>query len=487
MSISRDLAVNTGVQVVGKIFSTVLGVLIVSMMGRHLGTEGFGMYSTANAFFQFFAIILDLGLNVTLVQMLGEHAGNTAYENRVVSATFTLRFASALVLIGSAPFIGLLFPYPAELKLAIFAIWGSFFVTSLNQIVIGVHQRHLKMHIVALAEILGRIVLFIGVLLAVFLNWGLTMIVLIVSVGSTLNFLINFLVARRYASFSWNWDFKFWKEILRRSWPIGISILFSLTYFKADTLILSLVRPQTEVGLYGAAYRVLEVVVSVPFMYAGVMLPLIAKFWAAQDRPSFTRLFGRSLDAMTMLAAPLMAGTIVLATQGMVLVFGKSYAPAGGVLRLLIIATGIIFFGTISSHVIVALQVQQKMLPIYIITALITLAGYLFLIPRYGMWAAAWLTIFSELCVAIGSTIMSFKYSGAKWNPKDSLKALFSASLMGLVIYPFRDLPLFIPVVLGVLSYAGLLFLTGTLTKSMIRGMFYLKRGQSLPMENPLE
>lgn len=486
MSVSKALALNTTVQIIGKILSTILGVAIVGILGRHLGTEGFGMYSTANAFFQFFAIVLDLGLNITLVQMLGERAQDSAYENKLVSAAFTLRFVSALILLGLAPCLGMFFPYAPELKMALFAIWGSFFATALNQIVIGVHQKHLTMHVVAASEIAGRLILFLGTLYASFHHWGLVPIVLLVSLGSTVQFFINFYLARRLTSFSWNWDLPFWMEILRRSWPIGVSILFSLIYFKADTLILSLVRPQTEVGLYGAAYRVLEVASAVPFMYAGVMLPVVSHAWSSQRLDIFRTIFSRSLDAMVMLAAPLVSGTLVLATRGLTMIFNSTYEPAGDVLRILIVATGIIFFGTISSHVIVALKLQSRMLPIYVFTALFTLIGYLILIPRYGMWAAAWLTVASEACVAIGSTWISLRHSSTNWNPRTAFKAGASAVIMGLVIYPCRQAALFIPVFLGAAVYISLLFVTGAMTTGMLRDLLKPTPSESASNNTPL-
>ncbi|MDD5438474.1 MAG: oligosaccharide flippase family protein, partial [Patescibacteria group bacterium] len=173
MSETRAIAWNTGSQAVGKVVSTLLGVVSIALMTRHLGQIGFGYYSTANAFFQIFAIMLDLGINVMLVQMLGEHKGDEAYENRAISATTTFRIATGILILGIAPFIGLLFPYAWEVKLAIFALWASFFSASLNQIVIGVQQRHMKMHIVAISEVIGRAVLLIGLGVAIFLNLGL--------------------------------------------------------------------------------------------------------------------------------------------------------------------------------------------------------------------------------------------------------------------------------------------------------------------------
>lgn len=485
MSIARILALNTGVQLTGKIISTVLGVFVVGLMTRHLGQEGFGMYSTANAFLQFFAILLDFGLNVMVVQLLGEHAGDETYERRAVSATFTLRFLAALVLLGIAPFIGLLFPYPLELKIALFAIWASFFTTALNQIIIGVQQRHFKMHIVATAEVMGRIVLLGGVIVARLAGWGLTPIVLIVSVASAVNFFINFIIARRYANLGWNWDPAFWKILMRRSWPIGVAIIFNLIYFKADTLILSWIRPQSEVGIYGAAYRVLEIIVTIPFMYAGVLLPIIARSWSTGNRERFSSLLARSYDVMTLLAAPLITGTFVLATRGMVLVAGKEFALSGDVLRILVLAAGLIFFGTVSSYAIVALDAQRKMLPIYIATAIVTLAAYVLLIPRYGIWAAAWLTVFSEGCVALGATLLILRLSKTTWHPAAALKAVFAALLMTAIMWPLRHLPLLIPILAGMTSYVLLILAFGAVSKDTLKELLSFRR-DSTPLDNPL-
>jgi len=486
MSLARSLAVNTGVQVAGKIVSTALGVLVVGLMTRHLGQEGFGMYSTANAFLQFFAIMLDFGLNVMVVQILGEHAGDKAYEDRAVSATFTLRAVSALVLLGIAPVIALAFPYPWELKIAIFALWASFFTTALNQIVIGVQQRHLKMHVVAIGEIVGRLVLLGGVLAARMFGWGLVPIVLIVSVGSTANFFINFFIAKGYASFRWNVDIAFWKILLRRSWPIGLSILFNLIYFKADTLILSFVRSQAEVGIYSAAYRVLEILVTIPFMYSGVLLPIIAKAWVTGQRERFGTLLGRSYDAMTILAAPLVTGTFVLATRAILLVAGPEFLESGDVLRILVIAVGLIFFGTVSSYAIVALDAQRKMIKIYVGTAILTLIGYALFIPTYGLWAAAWLTVFSEFCVALGSTIMSLHLSGTRWKPTVALKAVFCAVGMALVIWPLRNAPLLFSILAGIASYAVLVLATQTVTKDMLKDILTSRRTEPPTLDTPL-
>lgn len=477
MSTTRVLAWNTGIQILGKGLSTAIGVVVVGIMTRHLGQEGFGMYSTANAFFQVFAIMLDLGLNVMLVQMLGERAGDKDYEDRAVSATYTLRIVTAFVVLGIAPFIGLILPYPAELKLALFAIWGSFFFAALNQIVIGVQQRHLKMHVVAGAEVAGRLTLLAGLLVARAAGWGLVPIVLIVSLGGVVNFALNAVIANRYASFRWNWDPVFWRTIIRRAWPIGVSILFNLIYFKADTLVLSYVRPFEEVGIYGAAYRVLEILVTLPFMYTGVLLPLLAKSWITKDAARFRMLLTHSYVAMTMLAAPMVAGVLVLGTNIMTAVAGADFALSGDILKILMLAVAVIFFGTVSSHAIVALDAQRRVMPVYVATAVVTLGGYILLIPRYGIWAAAWLTVFSEACVALGTTLYSLRISGTRirWSPL--VKCILASAIMALALQPLKHLWLPIPILAGAAIYAALIVVTGAVSKETIKDLLSFRRG----------
>ncbi len=477
MSIGRALAANTAVQVVGKVISTIMGVIVVGMMTRLLGQEGFGAYSTANAFLQVFAILLDMGLNVMVVQMLGERAGDKAFEDRAVSAVFSLRFWSALIILSLAPIIGLFTPYSAEIKVAFFAIWASFFFTALNQIVIGVQQRHLKMHVVAISEVAGRTVLLAGMAIALAQNWTLTPVVILVSVAGTANFAINFFIARHYASFKLGFDVAFWKLTLSRCWPIGVSIIFSLIYFKSDTLILSWVRPLAEVGLYAAAYRVLEILTAFPFMYAGVLLPIIANAWARGDREQFVRLIRRSFDAFSVITFPMVAGILLVATHTMVLIGTEEFAASGPILQVLVIAVGCIYISTIFSHAVVALNLQRAMIKHYVVIAIFTLGLYIVLIPTYGVWAAAWLTVFSEAWIMLANIVVTLKNADMKLSWVVPGKAAISSLVMFAAAYPFVDRSLLLTILIGMGVYAVSIFATGAVTKAMITDLLIARKG----------
>lgn len=476
MSIARAVAANTVVQIVGKVISTAIGVIVAGLMMRLLDQDGFGAYSTANAFLQVFAIIIDLGLNVMVVQMLGERAGDKAFEDRATSAVFSLRFWTALIVLSIAPIIGLFTGYSHEIKVAFFAIWASFFFTALNQIVIGIQQRHLKSHIIAISEVAGRVILLAGVILGVVQHWGLIPIVLVVSLGGMVNFFINFLFARRYASFKLVVDWDFWKTTLLRTWPIGASVFFTLIYYKSDTLILSWARPLNEVGIYGAAYRVLEIFATFPFMYAGVLLPIIANAWAKGEKERFRHFIQRSIDAFSIITFPLVAGVMLVADKAIHLIGGDKFAASTPILRVLMIATGCIYIGTIFGYAVVALNLQRAMLRRYVMVALVTLALYAIFIPRYGIWAAAWLTVFSEAWVMFLTARLSMKHSEMKLSWNVPLKAFIATIAMVLAAIPVIH-SFFLTIVVGMVVYTIVILATKAITKQMIQDLVMARKG----------
>jgi O-antigen/teichoic acid export membrane protein len=477
MSVARAIAWNTSVQVAGKVLSTIIGVALIALLTRQLGQVGFGMYSTANAFLQIFALLLDLGLNVTLIALLGEHAGDAAYEKRCLSALFTLRIALAIIILGCiAPIVALAFPYPWELKMAIFALTASFIFPSLNQVVTGAQQRYLKLAMTAVAENVGRVIALTGVLLAPSLGWGLVPLMWVISLAGFMNFLVNFLSTRRYAPLGWNWDPAFWKMALHRSWPIGVSIAFGLAYFKADTLILSLVRSQAEVGLYGAAYRVLEVLIAVPFMYAGILLPLLSNAVAKKEDERFRKLVSGSLDVMLLLAIPMVIGTWLLGPELMGLIGGPAFVASGEVLRILIVAVAAIFVNTIFSHVVVALNIQRKMLPVYAVVGVSTVILYLILIPPFGMTAAAWLTVASETCVGFGSFLVSRSHVKNVYDARATLASLGASLVMAAAIVLATPLNVVLRILIGVAAYLPCLILFGGISKPLLKEILSFKK-----------
>jgi O-antigen/teichoic acid export membrane protein len=473
MSLTRQVAHNMIYQVTGKALSTVLGLAALAMMTRYLGQEGFGGYTTIVSFLQFFGILVDFGLTLTTMQMISEPRAN---PDKITSNIFTLRFFSALIFLGLAPIVVLFFPYSATLKIGVAITTFSFLFIALNQVLIGLFQKHLAMWKVAVAENVGRIVLIAFVAFAVWANRGLLSIMLAVILGSAANFFLNFLFSLKYVRIRFVFDWPIWREIYRRSWPIGLSIAFNLIYLKADIIVLSVVRSQAEVGLYGASYRVLDVLTTFPMMFAGLLLPVLTAAWAEKNLEKFKRIMQKAFDFLITLALPIIFGTFLLGERLMSFVAGPDFATSGTILKILILAAGMIFVGTLFGHLVVAVKKQRAMIWGYAVVATVCLAGYAIFIPRYSYWAAAWITVLSEGAIALLTFIVTYRATRLAPSGIIFIKSILASLIMSLAIYFLINLNLLLLIILGTAVYFTVLYFMKGFTKETLAEILKLKK-----------
>lgn len=397
MSLTRALAWNSGVQVVGKVASTALGFLVIALVARALGPEGSGHYYTALAYLQVFGVLADLGLYIVLLKKLAE---DPSHADDWASAAFTLRLITALSLLLIAPVTALFTNYSGDIKIAIAIGSVSTFAVVVNQVLVGIFQRGMQMGKVVIAELVGRLVLLGATVLAISISHSVAAIMIAVGIGALANLGASFWFSRRLVHIRFHWDRERLRVFVREGWPVALSVAFNLIYFKADTLILAATHPASEVGLYGQAYKVLEVLVTFPAMLAGLLTPILASAYALQDWGRFQFVLQRAVHGLALLAFPLATGTYFVATQVMRLAGGEEFVGAAPALTTLMIATAAIFFGNLFTNTVVAIGAQRRMLWGYAAVAVGALAAYLLAIPHVGMMAAAIIRVISEITIA---------------------------------------------------------------------------------------
>jgi O-antigen/teichoic acid export membrane protein len=239
-------------------------------------------------------------------------------------------------------------------------------------------------------------------------------------------------------------------------------------YFKADTIILSLFKSQADVGVYGAAYKVLEVLTTFPAMFAGLILPLLAGAWAAMDRERFSRVLGKAIDAMSMVALPLIVGTFFLAQPVMNLI-APEFRDSGSLLQILIIATGIIFLGNIFGSAVVAVNRQRTMMWLYLLVAIISLTGYLVFIPRYSYFGAAWMTVVSESLVTISAALIVLVSTKTRLSLKVFGKSLIATAIMAASLQLLHSQHWVLMIGVGAAVYFAALYLFKAVSKETIK------------------
>lgn len=466
MSTTRQIAHNTIIQMIGKVVTTGLGLLAIAMMTRYLGVEKFGWYVTAISFLQFAGILIDFGLIPVTAQMLAEGR----YERtKLFQNLLAFRFFTALVCLCVVPFIAIFFPYPPEVKIAIALSTVSFFAISINQILTGFFQTELKMHLAALGEFVSRLVLVAGLFLLIRFGATFMPIMILIAFSTVVYTFVLLWSAKKYIRIGFGFDWMIWKSIMIKMWPITLSIIFNVVYLKGDILLLSFYRTQTEVGMYGAAYRVVDIVTQIAMLTMGILLPLLAGSFARGIKEEFKANYERAIILMLLLGIPMATGMFVLAGPIMKLIAGTEFASATAPLQILSLAVFGLFLGAIYGHTAVALNRQKQTIAIYVSAAIFTLIGYLFFIPQYGMIGAAWMSVFSELYVGILLFITIHRFVKLPLPHSYILKIIASTAVMGIVIYFFKSLPVLLTIGIGGLVYTLALVGTKAISKETIK------------------
>ncbi len=402
----KRLLTNTAIQASGRVGGLVIGVVSMAMLARYLGQEAFGWYIVAFSWLQLFAISVDFGLYMVGLKLLGEvgeHTNTTREgdQRHVFSQLFWLRLFSAIALVLIAPHIVWLFPYTLSIKVAVTILSWSFFFASLNQMLVVSFQHQFRMRVVACGEVVSKGVALLMLWLVVLLNLGFGAALATAIVYGVVQFVVLWSLLARQHAVQWVWDRVLVRTIVQQSWPLGVIIILNTLYFKADTVILSWFWDADVVGLYGAAYKVLEIIVSFPAMYLGLLLPLLAEWWRAQDLRSLHTALQKSFDLSVFVAVPMVAIIALVADDVMLLIAGSEFVAAGQWLRLLVVAAGFVFFGQLFGYVMVGIGHQIQQMKQFGYIAIGAIGAYLVVIPFYGSVGAALVTIVAEAVVAV--------------------------------------------------------------------------------------
>ncbi|MFA4845325.1 MAG: flippase, partial [Patescibacteria group bacterium] len=427
MASSRSIASNFSIQLIGKVLSVLIGLVSVAIITRALGTYAFGEFTTATTYLQMFATVVDFGLTLTLIVMISE---NGVDEQRIVGNFFGLRLLSGFILFSLAPLTVILFPWSDVVKQAVLVGALGYFLMGGATMLLGVFQRHESLWRAAVAELVNRGVLLI--LVAVFALTTPTVITMMIAsvIANLVWLLLMIRFAKPFVTVRPLFEWEQWKKIIARSWPIAVSIIFNLLYLKGDILFLAYFRDSSEVGLYGMSYRIIEVLTVLPVMFMGLVLPSLVASWSAGHRDEFRARVTKTFDVFAMAVIPVVIGAQLVATELTVMIAGAEFAPAGQVLQLLVLALAGVFFGALYGHLIVAINRQRMMISGYLGVAVISITGYLLLIPDYGMWGAVLVTLVSEGLIALITFLVVYRVTGSLPNLKVTLKSLIAGGVM---------------------------------------------------------
>jgi len=281
---------------------------------NRIGAANYGLYFAVLNFTFLFNMLLDVGITNFNNRNIAQ---NTQLLAKHLSGIVTLRFLLGGIYMLLVFAISLIIGYRGLQLQLLFWIALNQFLSSFILYLRSNISALLMFKTDGLISVLDRLlmIIFCGVLL-----WGnvttqpfqIEWFVYCQTVAYLIVFLLTgtivFLKARPQKLY---WNFTFYRIIIKKSFPYAILFLLMSFYCRIDSVMIERLLPDEcsafQAGIYASAFRLLDALVMIAYLFSVILLPLFAKMLKAKERiepiiqSSFSLLYFFSITAVVIL------------------------------------------------------------------------------------------------------------------------------------------------------------------------------------------
>ena len=442
----------------------ILPALLFIYIARKLGGEDFGKLSFAYSFAGICFIVTDFGLSTILIRNVSRQKELT---REYVSNILVLKVVLSLICVSVIGIFILFTDYPADVIILLVIFGGVMFFKALIDFFSAVLNAHERMDIEALLKGTNHILLFLTGIVVITMGFGLFRLANVYLVVYLISSIIGFYIVYVYIEkIQPGFNLRFWDYILRESFPLALTVIFTVIYFKIDVVMLSLIRgDNSEIGWYSAAMRLIELVGVLPALIVSALFPIISSLYKTSIE-SLANVFKTSFRYLLAIALPIAVGTFLLSDRLIYIIYGKEYFKTVPALKILSLALLFIFVNYILMNILVSVDRQKTNAIMAGSCVFINIALNMFLIPHYGYLGAGTATVITEIVLfSLGL------YYVAKYICKINIvavasKPFISVAIMGtFIMLATARLNLAFVIVLSALTYFTCLLLFRFFTK----------------------
>jgi O-antigen/teichoic acid export membrane protein len=406
----------------GEMVARLANIAIVVWLGHRYGVVILGIYALAQSVTQYLQPVIDFGLRHVGARLLAMYPQAAREIVRRVQRRRARMAAAAvpLILVYSA---SAKLPLEMRIFLFVFSLAGALYAVSLDWAAWG----RGRLHLVGLA----KSVVPVSILGFLLIGRPSTKQVLwCAAAGNGFGFALQggffhcwWKNERRHLTDQWEAPGIVCASLAwRRTSVMGLAWFCYLAFNSIDVMMLGLMSNPEQVGLYSAAYRVLNQVLATYYVLTQVLYPRFARYPAA-ERP---RMLKARILAPLVAFGILIAAGICWARRGVLsVVFGHPFLAAAPLLLLLAWSVPLDFATSYLSNAFLAWGLERKVRACTAIAALTDVLLNLAFIPSLGARAAAVNTLISYavLLAGLGLTGRTIKDIGATARHKPAVAA----------------------------------------------------------------
>ena len=465
-----SIAKNTAFMTIASVGQKIISFVYFSLVARHIGAEGTGKYFFAMAFTTVIVVFVDLGLTSVLVREAAKTREKIqAYFSTILSVKIILgimAYIAAVVIIN-------LMGYPVETKHLVYLSAVTMLFDSLHLTLYGVLRAIGNLRYEAIGTISSQLITLTLGSIFLYFNLPLIFLILAFTIPSFLN--VCFVTAVLYVKYKINLTPHFDKHIFiyigKISIPFALAAIFARIYSYVDSILLSKMAGDIQVGWYSIPYKITYAFQFIPLALMAALYPRFSEYFISnKERLAFV--FERSIKYLLIIVLPLAFGIGILSSDIIITFFSKEYLNSIVPLQILLIG---LIFSYISFPIGAVLNAcNRQSTQTVIIGTVMTINIFLniLLIPKYGVIGAASTALIGNILLAsLGYLIVPqiFKVSHI-FLLKSFFQLFLSAVIMSAAVWYVNQFYHFaFAIAVGAVVYPIMLFLTRAVTKNQMK------------------
>lgn len=472
---------NTTVLISAQIVEKFVNFFIVVILVRYLSEGEFGQYGFVSSYVILFNIFINLGVTGLSTR---EMSRKPEMASHILTAVLVPVLFSSVVTFAIIYWsIALTKGGQTEIINAAKLAAAALILSNITDIFGTIPRSKERMIYTAIPSLIKQLTFFLLCLLLLSKGIGLTEVFwLLLFAGMIELFLqiffsvviLNVLPSRKF-------DTSLCKRMLKEAFPLAIVSVSVIIYYKIDSVMLSYMQGDLQVGLYTAAYNLAFAFLFLGTSFHQAVFPVFSKLYI-NSRERLLQIYRLSAKYLTIIGLPICAGMILLSHRIVILVYGENYIYSSKALQILMIAFLLMFINGLMGNALISAGNQKGLARIVVRGAFINVSLNLLVIPFYGFTGAASTTVITEFYSLTASWLMLRNRHNITAYLSDFIRPILSCAVMSFFVISLYSLPLYIIIPSAAVIYFSLLYISGGIgikEISMVKSL-YSKRDNIL-------
>ena len=457
----RKIVTNTVILFIGQMATWASTLLLTIAYGRFLGDFKFGEIYFSLTFVSLLGIPLQSGYNSQTKRDVAQYPDKALpYFSNILIIKLTIWPVVYLLAI----LISWLLGYTAEVRILV-AICGFILLTgAIADTFASLHYAFERTLYPAIGNIFEKGLSALIGFLILKLGAGVEAMVIVMLGGSLINAIWQAIWFFHLVGTRFIFDQSLIRSLVRGNVPFLIYAALALSYYRIDTVILSLMTNSAVVGWYGAGTRLFDTLGFLPNLVENIVYPVSSKVSLSSDETNLKLTIEKAVNLLLFCGIPTATAMVVAAPNIIGFLYHREeFTHTIPVLQAL--APGLIFlYMNTALGILMLSKKQEKKIPFMAAAALVFNVGLnLIFIRLFQHVGAALVTSLTEMLLFCLALVFIPRHLLPLRSLKVGIKAIFASFIMALVIMLLHSLSILIILPVAMVVYFGTATLLCTL------------------------